>query len=89
LKIRCLPCLASPSSIHGSGRALRQTDFWHPSRGHWKKSKSNVMNNLEILNARELSHEEMQTTNGGILFLLFFAAGMALAYYEERIADNE
>jgi hypothetical protein len=47
------------------------------------------MNNLEILNARELSHEEMQTTNGGILFLLFFAAGMALAYYEERIADNE
>jgi hypothetical protein len=47
------------------------------------------MNNLEILNVRELSHEEMQTTNGGILFLLFFAAGMALAYYEERIADNE
>ncbi len=34
---------------------------------------------------QELTNTELRDTNGGGLLVLAFLAGMALAYYEERI----
>jgi len=34
---------------------------------------------------QELTYTELHDTNGGGLLVLAFLAGMALAYYEERI----
>lgn len=34
---------------------------------------------------QELTYDELHATNGGGLLVLAFLAGLALAYYEERI----
>ncbi len=44
------------------------------------KSQENTCPDL-----RELTYDELHDTNGGGLLVLAFLAGMALAYYEERI----